>query len=218
MVNKTNFSIEDHKIFDVVTELGKDTVESNVINFLKKSNMNDTDAEAWTFSIESSHDVKKATKCSGLVYGYCSYREKKIVLNVDHVLLSSYAGIVDTLLHECAHAVAGELYKEYGHGKMWRKVSTLFGSNPRATYKCDDKELLEKYKTSFKYKIVWLNKEKYSVTPVGECSRKLKGLGGRMQKHNRASLGNLWLVKQEDFKRLSNSFDSFDQINALCFR
>ncbi|HSJ15607.1 MAG TPA: SprT family zinc-dependent metalloprotease [Longimicrobiales bacterium] len=66
-------------------------------------------------------------------YGRDSVTE--IALNIDLLLEGNEGALVDTLLHEMAHAEAWLRYGHRGHGRIWRSVAARVGCEARA---CSD--------------------------------------------------------------------------------
>ena len=64
--------------------------------------------------------------------GVCKYRRKRIEISDYYARNNPDAAVLDTLLHEIAHALAGP---EAGHGPAWQAVAARIGATPRA---CDD--------------------------------------------------------------------------------
>lgn len=61
--------------------------------------------------------------------GICDYKEKRIYLSKTFVLNNEKEEVVDTILHEIAHALTpGD-----GHGKKWRARCTRIGAKPNRT-------------------------------------------------------------------------------------
>lgn len=56
--------------------------------------------------------------------GACKYAERRIVLAVSYCLCASRAEIVDTLLHEIAHAIVGP---GHNHDAVWRAKARQIG-------------------------------------------------------------------------------------------
>jgi len=76
----------------------------------------------WTFGLA---DTKRRL-------GVCKHRSKRIEISKYYAIHNSEESVLDTLLHEIAHAVAGP---EAGHGPIWKAVAARIGATPRA---CDD--------------------------------------------------------------------------------
>jgi predicted SprT family Zn-dependent metalloprotease len=76
----------------------------------------------WTFGLTAS---KRRL-------GVCKYRRKRIEISEYYARHNPEAAVLDTLLHEIAHALAGV---EAGHGPAWQAVAVRIGATPRA---CDD--------------------------------------------------------------------------------
>jgi hypothetical protein len=62
----------------------------------------------------------------------CKYRTKRIEIAEYYARNSSPESVLDTLLHEIAHAIAGP---KAGHGPVWKAVAIRLGATPRA---CDN--------------------------------------------------------------------------------
>lgn len=56
--------------------------------------------------------------------GSCRYREQQITLSVTYCLKASKAEIVDTILHEIAHAIVGP---NHGHDAIWKAAAQRIG-------------------------------------------------------------------------------------------
>lgn len=59
--------------------------------------------------------------------GYCDFMKKKIALSSFHVLYSSDEAVLNTILHEIAHALVGP--SKNPHGDIWRKKALEIGCN-----------------------------------------------------------------------------------------
>lgn len=64
--------------------------------------------------------------------GVCKHRSKRIEISEYYAAHNSDESVLDTLLHEIAHAIAGP---QAGHGPAWKEVAIRLGATPRA---CDD--------------------------------------------------------------------------------
>lgn len=64
--------------------------------------------------------------------GVCKYRRKRIEISAYYARNNPDAAVLDTLMHEIAHALAGP---EAGHGPAWKAVAERLGATPRA---CDN--------------------------------------------------------------------------------
>lgn len=59
--------------------------------------------------------------------GLCVYRRRTIELSIHFVLRNTREEIVDTVLHEIAHALVGP---NHGHDAVWRKKCLEIGARP----------------------------------------------------------------------------------------
>ncbi len=59
--------------------------------------------------------------------GMCDYTRRRIELSMYFVAHNDEEAVRDTVLHEIAHALAGE---KAGHGAKWKSVCKRIGANP----------------------------------------------------------------------------------------
>jgi predicted SprT family Zn-dependent metalloprotease len=76
----------------------------------------------WTFRLA---DTKRRL-------GVCKHRTKRIEISEYYATHNRDEAVLDTLLHEVAHALAGP---KAGHGPVWKEIAIRIGATPRA---CDD--------------------------------------------------------------------------------
>lgn len=72
----------------------------------------------WTFKINN-----RFTR----TLGCCTYSKKLIEIAGDHIRFDAYDSILDTLLHEIAHALVGA---GEGHNKVWQNMAIRIGAKP----------------------------------------------------------------------------------------
>ena len=77
--------------------------------------------KGWKFKFDRAHRR----------FGYCSYREKTISLSKPLVELNDQEQVMDTILHEIAHALTG---KGNGHNAKWRAKCVEIGARPNRCY------------------------------------------------------------------------------------
>lgn len=63
--------------------------------------------------------------------GVCYYQRRRIELSAHYVLRNLEASVRDTILHEIAHALAGQ---QAGHGPAWKALCRQLGATPA---RCD---------------------------------------------------------------------------------
>lgn len=66
--------------------------------------------------------------------GVCRYKEKLIALSVAYCLKASREEIVDTILHEIAHAIVGP---NHGHDEAWKTVARRIGCTAKRCHQVD---------------------------------------------------------------------------------
>jgi len=65
-------------------------------------------------------------------YGRCSYGSREIELGEKFILHATDAQILDTILHEIAHALVG---RGHGHGETWKAMARKVGATPKSRSK-----------------------------------------------------------------------------------
>jgi predicted SprT family Zn-dependent metalloprotease len=66
--------------------------------------------------------------------GLCRYRERRLELSIHFAYANDEAQVRETILHEIAHALAGE---KAGHGPLWKAMCQRVGCQPA---RCDHGE------------------------------------------------------------------------------
>jgi len=74
--------------------------------------------------------------------GFCNYRRKTISLSKNYIPLLDIEEIVDTTLHEIAHALVG---RKNGHNHIWREKAIEIGCNGERLYH-GEAHVMPKYK------------------------------------------------------------------------
>lgn len=64
--------------------------------------------------------------------GECRYCTKTVRVSRHHIECSSADSVIDTILHEIAHAIDFENRGRSGHDAEWRRVAVMVGATPRA--------------------------------------------------------------------------------------
>lgn len=85
-------------------------------------------ADGWTFKWDNA--VKR--------FGQCDYRNRTISLSKPLTQINPHSEVLDTLLHEIAHALAGH---KAGHGSQWRAVARRIGCDAKRTHSAAIPEL-----------------------------------------------------------------------------
>lgn len=70
--------------------------------------------DAWSFEFDNA--VKRR--------GACNYSQKKISLSESLTLIRTEEAVINTILHEIAHALVGP---GAGHGESWKKQAIMIG-------------------------------------------------------------------------------------------
>lgn len=79
---------------------------------MKEHNLND-----WSFTFDNSKTR----------LGLCNHTHKKIQLSRYYSLYATYEQVLDTILHEIAHALTGHMH---GHDNVWKKKCIEIGAKP----------------------------------------------------------------------------------------
>lgn len=111
----------------------------------------DMEVITWAKRIMAQHGLSHwSFKINGRfkrTLGQCSYGKKLIQLRRDHVEQDSYECILDTLMHEIAHALVGHAAN---HGPVWQRKAVELGAAPTPTKnRVRDGSLIEKADKDF---------------------------------------------------------------------
>jgi predicted SprT family Zn-dependent metalloprotease len=72
-------------------------------------------------------------------FGVCNFRYKRISLSAPLTLINDKAAVLDTILHEIAHALVGI---ENGHNHIWKKKALEIGCNGKRCYNTDTVKII----------------------------------------------------------------------------
>ena len=103
-------------------------------------------ARGWKFE---HHNAKRQ-------YGLCHYGKRTIFLSKHLLPLMTEQAVIDTMLHEIAHALVGG---GHGHGPVWRNKCLEIGAKPNRT-SCMTKKLEGGAETARAFTSTW----KYTLT------------------------------------------------------
>ena len=91
---------------------------------IARSTMNKHGLTDWAFGFDRS--VRR--------FGCCHYQTKTITLSEKLVELNNEATVLDTILHEVAHAIVGH---SEGHGTCWKAKARELGCTAERCYSSD---------------------------------------------------------------------------------
>lgn len=81
----------------------------------------ENDLHNWTFGFD-----RAKTR-----FGYCCFSHNEITLSSILTELNAYLLVLDTILHEVAHALVGN---DEGHGPLWRAKAIELGAEPTVCF------------------------------------------------------------------------------------
>ena len=143
--------------------------------------MNCKEAEIIARNLMAEHGVTDLGYCfrwsySRTNYGYTDYGRKVISLSRPLTEHDNEANVIDTVLHEIAHALAG---RGAGHGPKWKQIAKRIGAKPaRLSQDSTAYNLIAKYK--------------------GVCPNGHESYRNRLPKHN-VSCGRCCKVYNPDY-------------------
>lgn len=91
---------------------------------LARNLMNEHGLHTWRFEFDNA---KRR-------FGACRYRTRTISLSKPLTEANDYVEVVDTILHEIAHA----LTPRAGHGAEWKKMCIKIGAKPERCYSSEE--------------------------------------------------------------------------------
>lgn len=114
----------------------------NIQKYIDSKNTKLQEIEALANTLIAKHiDVSKHGQWTFVwndavnILGMCKHSKKQIVLSKRWTLGLPDEEVLDTILHEIAHVIAG--WKVKSHGIEWQNAAILVGAKPVATYSDD---------------------------------------------------------------------------------
>lgn len=202
--------MRESKRVAVITDIGQEVVDKQV-----NANIS---GQPYRFMVVSNDAIlEEVDSKSGVIFGVCCYIERTILINEIHAETSSIEDIADTILHECAHALAVEYFNDYGHGKGFREVANMLGCNTTAKSSIAlHDEFIKAEQKRKKYTMVYLDDVNKKVEVIRVVGRKMKHLSSRYLKRDPSSTkGKIYLVEHKKANPLK---DSFNVVKQLAFQ
>lgn len=154
--------------------------------------------------------------------GICYHdKRRQIQVSRNHALESNKVDVVDTILHEIAHALHYMDYVERGmeatynmrvrrgrrwvrkvkpHGNEWKEFARMVGATPQACAK----NVTTLGESEDKWRLVIVLSDDIVEDSKYTCSRFLKNLSNRCMKSRKETLGKLFLVDNEEWKNCTD--------------
>ena len=123
--------------------------------------------------------------------GICKISSKVISISRSHIQNNEIEVIKDTILHEFAHAIAYELYKESGHGHQWKRVAKEIGAMPKA---CGSFNL-----SKAPWLLVHACSKTLEIEPISQRFRLNKRIKNYFLSGRPETKGELFFIKQTEF-------------------
>lgn len=146
------------------------------------------------------------------ILGETYQNAKVIVISANHIEDDTLDEVVETILHECAHALAGRQFyrkREISHGKKWRDMAVKVGAKPYATQERMEEATAKKYN----FHIISISDQ--GVEVHCSCMRRLVGLEERSYPGKEYTIGNLYHIAVDDYARLEGDIEG---IRKVAFR
>lgn len=125
--------------------------------------------------------------------GICRLSSKEICISRSHALNNGEDVVRDTILHEFAHAIAYELFKETGHGKRWKEVARMIGATPKASGKFN--------LPNAPWLLVHRCSKSNQLQPISERYRRNKKIKNYFLTGRPETKGELYFVAQSEFEQ-----------------
>ena len=139
--------------------------------------------------------------------GACHVTSKLISISEWHVLHNEQAVVIDTLLHEFAHAISYELYKDISHGPRWKSIALQIGATPKSTGRFN--------LPVSPWMLVSVCRETKTIEKVAPRYRRNKKIRNYYMKGKPATKGKLYYLSMNEFEKYQLSCLKFDQLNFV---
>jgi len=139
--------------------------------------------------------------------GVCKLNSKEICISYQHIENNYNDVVLDTLLHEFAHAIAFELYQDRGHGRRWKEIASLIGAAPKATGKFNLPDS--------PWMLVSVCNIDSKVEKITPRYRRNKNIRHYALRGNPGSKGSLYYVKTEALDAYEKGMLKFEQLEFV---
>lgn len=156
----------------------------------------------YPFLAEWKIDFDKAKRRAGV----CKVLEKKISISLWHIKHNPVEVYKDTILHEFAHAISYELYKELGHGSVWKSVARSIGAVPKSTGRFS--------LPGSPWYLVYYDQANQVIEKLAPRYRRTKKIKNYFLKGRPETEGRLYFVCSEEYELYEQGLIPFDEINV----
>ena len=123
--------------------------------------------------------------------GACFPHRRYIQISEHHIIHNHWEKVLDTLLHELAHALVWVHYGEKGHGARWRAMAQKLGATPRAT---------GVFKTPPRpWVMVWFDCERQQLIKVAERYRRSRHIHRYALRDRPETLGYIFYLSAQHY-------------------
>lgn len=136
--------------------------------------------------------------------GACYPTQQRLTISQHHLELNEWPVVKDTLLHEVAHALAWERYREKGHGPYWRQIVKQLGGEAKATGRFKLPEA--------QWVVVLRDSERKHIVKIADRFRRNRSIRYWVLKGKPESAGKLFYVSQEQYQAWSEQQLSFNEL------
>ena len=139
--------------------------------------------------------------------GACHVKNKTVSISEWHILHNDENVVVDTILHEFAHAIAYELHKDISHGPRWKSIAKLIGATPKSTgrFNLPDSPWM----------LVSVCKETKTLEKIAPRYRRNKKIRNYFMKGRPSTKGKLYYLSMNEYEGFSLNDLKFEQLNFI---
>lgn len=137
--------------------------------------------------------------------GACHPVQKRISLSRHHLRLNDYLVVKDTLLHEVAHAIVWEKYRQTGHGSRWKQTIQQLGGIAKATGQFET--------PTAPWVLVYLDANSGKIRKLAERHRRSRKIAAYSLKGEPDTQGRLYYLSQSDYQRWLESPEEISKLN-----
>ena len=153
-----------YQLMKTVNQTVKPEITLQEIHTFAKNKFNDYGLDDWIFGFDLAR----------VRAGQCNYRQKKITLSVSFCCFASKEEVLDTVLHEIAHALVGPGHQ---HNNKWKTMANIIGCKGEIYHTVDHSE--DQWQTkclntecqNFRNKKVWKRKRLIKRVRNGKCPK-----------------------------------------------
>lgn len=159
--------------------------------------------EKWPFLREWDIGVDSAKRRAGL----CRAGDKMILVSRHHFELNDRETVIDTILHELAHAICFEQYGNHRHDNRWKQIARTIGAKDRASGRFNT--------ATAPWQLVHFCPRSGRLKAVAERHRRNKSIAKYHLRNRSDTKGQLYFMRTNDYRQFERGEMGLEEIELF---